>query len=791
MTASLLTVNHLTVELGSAAAPLRVIDDVALELTAGATLALVGESGCGKSLTALALMRLLPPAARIVNGAVRLGDTDLLRLTEAEMRQVRGGRVAMIFQEPQTALNPVLTVGAQIAEALNPPNPPLLKGGLMRPLAKEGLMRPLAKGEFSSSPPFETSSSPFETSSPPFEKGGSGGILPTVGGLANQLPIDKSPQPPFAKGGPDAPFFKGGLESPQPPFFKGGLSHFDRVIALLDAVGIPDPALRYSDYPHQLSGGMKQRVMIALALAGNPQLLIADEPTTALDVTIQAQVLRLLKELQRDTGMALLLITHDLGVVAETAERLAVMYAGQIVETAGVTEFFAAPAHPYSRQLLASLPSAAQRGERLAMIPGRVPPLDTVFVGCRFADRCAEVLEICRTAPPPWRVGADGRGVRCWRVEEVGSEEVGSCQLAVGSTADLSRAGAAPAPTSPLLQLADIQVYFPIQRGLLRRTVAHIKAVDGVTLDLAVGQTLALVGESGCGKTTVGKAIVQLLPTTGGTIRYRIHNTSSQLAPGAPAEFCDLTALKPRQRRPFHKEVQIIFQDPFAAMNPRLLVGDVIGEGLQALGLAPRRAERMRRVAELLELVGLDPSAVNRYPHEFSGGQRQRICIARALAVAPRILICDEPTSALDVSVQAQILNLLKDLQERLGLTYLFITHNLAVVSYLAHTVAVMYLGRIVEQGAVTELLADPRHPYTRALLSAAPVIDPAARRPIIRLEGELPSPRQPPSGCHFHPRCPAATADCASHYPAAQHFGAGRMVRCHHANCAELTTAN
>ncbi len=675
MTAPLLAVKELTVDLGSATAPLRVIDGVTLEVAAGATLALVGESGCGKSLTALALMRLLPPAARIVSGAVRLDDSELLRLTEAEMRQVRGRRMAMIFQEPQTALNPVLTVGAQIAEALR----------------------------------------------------------------------------------------------------ASDLTDFDRVIALLEAVGIPDPALRCTDYPHQLSGGMKQRVMIALALAGKPQLLIADEPTTALDVTIQAQVLQLLKALQRETGMALLLITHDLGVVAETAERLAVMYAGQIVETASVAEFFAAPAHPYSRQLLASLPSAAQRGGRLATIPGRVPPLETQFSGCRFADRCAEVLDICRTQPPRWQVSADGRGVRCWRVEG----EVGSWQLSVAS------AGADSPPTDnrqppTLLQLVDLQVHFPIQRGLFRRTVGHIKAVDGVTLDLLAGQTLALVGESGCGKTTVGKAIVKLLPATGGAMRYRLHTATAP----TPA-MLDLRRATSRQRHLLHQQVQIIFQDPFAAMNPRLLVGDIIGEGLHALGLAPRRAERMRRVAELLELVGLDPSASSRYPHEFSGGQRQRICIARALAVEPRLLICDEPTSALDVSVQAQILNLLKELQERLGLTYLFITHNLAVVEYLAHQVAVMYLGRIVEQGAVAALLADPRHPYTQALLSAAPVIDPTARRPLIRLEGELPSPRQPPSGCHFHPRCPVASAICASSYPAVSQFGDGRLVRCH------LTTDN
>ncbi|MBV5307917.1 ABC transporter ATP-binding protein [Chromatium okenii] len=698
MTAPLLQIEGLTTDIGAATPPLRVIAGVDLTVNAGETLALVGESGCGKSLTALSLMRLLPPAAQIVAGAVRLGGMDLLRLTEAEMRGVRGGQMAMIFQEPQTALNPVLTVGAQIAEALKSPPTPLLQRGASSFLSL-------------------------------WQKGQEG-------------------------------FSKEGLFLP--PLAKGGRGGFEtQVIDLLQAVGIPDPALRLHDYPHQLSGGMKQRVMIALALAGHPQLLIADEPTTALDVTIQAQVLRLLKTLQRDTGMALLLITHDLGVVAETADRLAVMYAGQIIETAPVADFFAAPAHPYSRRLLESLPSAAQREHRLAMIPGRVPPLDTDFTGCRFADRCAEVQEICHTTPPPWRMRNAEHGARCHFVDSAQSAVDGQ-QLGVGSD---SSAISAPAP---LLQLTDLQVHFPIQRGLLRRTVGQIKAVDGVTLALAAGQTLALVGESGCGKTTVGKAILQLLAPTGGTICYGEQ---------------DLSALTQRQLRPLRKEIQIIFQDPFAAMNPRLLVGDVIGEGLLALGIAPRRADRERRVAELLTLVGLDTAAANRYPHEFSGGQRQRICIARALAVEPRILICDEPTSALDVSVQAQILNLLKDLQERLGLAYLFITHNLSVVAYLADAVAVMYLGRIVEQGAVADLLTDPRHPYTRALLSAVPVIDPAQRRTIIRLDGEMPSPRQPPSGCHFHPRCPDAVPDCARAYPEIQRFGAGRQVRCFRAN--------
>jgi peptide/nickel transport system ATP-binding protein len=682
MTETLLQVEGLTTQLGGAMSPACVVDGLSLSLQAGETLALLGESGCGKSMTALSLMRLLPPAGRITAGSVRLGATDLLRLTEAEMRRVRGGRMAMIFQEPQTSLNPVLTVGAQIAEAVR-----------------------LHQGR-----------------------------------LRHQVP--------------------------------------SRVVELLHAVGIPDPEQRVAEYPHQLSGGMKQRVMIAMALAGDPQLLIADEPTTALDVTIQAQVLRLLKDVQSESGLAVLLITHDLGVVAETTERLAVMYAGQIVETAPVAEFFAQPLHPYSRSLLESLPDAGKRGGRLAVIPGRVPPLDALFQGCRFVERCPAAIERCRLEAPEWRAFSEERGVRCHLAEP---DAAGALDRPVFDRA------ATPTPESPdstndpksasdetaqvpLLTMRGLQVHFPIHQGLLRRVVGHVRAVDGLSLDLYAGRTLALVGESGCGKTTAGKGLLQLAPPTGGSVRYRGQ---------------ELIGLSHRRLRPFRKDLQIVFQDPFASMNPRMLVGDIVGEGLQALRIAPKRAERMRRVAELLELVGLDPESANRYPHEFSGGQRQRLCIARALALEPRIIVCDEPTSALDVSVQAQILNLLKDLQERLGLAYLFITHDISVVSYLAHEVAVMYLGRVVEHGLVDEVLDEPRHPYTRALLSAVPVVDPEQRRQVIRLEGDMPSPRHPPSGCHFHPRCPEAIDICRHHYPVETRLGPTRRLCCHRVDVA------
>ncbi|MCU0833905.1 MAG: ABC transporter ATP-binding protein [Chromatiaceae bacterium] len=665
MVSPLLQVSRLTTRLGGEGQPVRVVDGVDLEIRKGETFALLGESGCGKSMLALSLMRLLPPSGRIVGGSVRLGDTDLLALPEGAMRRVRGGRMAMIFQEPQTSLNPVLTVGQQIAEAVR------LHDGTTRRQVRE------------------------------------------------------------------------------------------RVQGLLQAVGIPEPARRVDEYPHQLSGGMKQRVMIAMALAGDPELLIADEPTTALDVTIQAQVLRLLKGLQRETGMAVLLITHDLGVVAETADRLAVMYAGQIVETATSAGFFADPAHPYSRRLMDSLPSPEKRAGRLAVIPGRVPPLDRPFTGCRFADRCHRVMDRCREIEPGWHQPSASQGVRCLLWAEGRPE---SDVPATGAAAGLVRIAAEPSRQPLVLRVDGLQVHFPIHRGVFRRVVGQVRAVDGIDLELYAGRTLALVGESGCGKTTAGKGLLQLIRPTAGVVRY-----------GG----VDLAGLKGRALRRQRKDLQIIFQDPFASMNPRMLVGDIVGEGLQALGLEPNRARRRARVAELLGQVGMSAEAADRYPHEFSGGQRQRICIARALAVEPRVIVCDEPTSALDVSVQAQILNLLKRLQDELGLAYLFITHNISVVSYLAHEVAVMYLGRIVERGTVDEVLDDPKHPYTRALLSAVPVVDKDKRREIIRLEGDMPSPSSPPEGCHFHPRCPEGIAECRQAYPPPTRLSETRSVRC------------
>jgi peptide/nickel transport system ATP-binding protein len=662
-TQPLIRLEDLTVRLGAGERAVRPVDGVSFGIRRGETFALLGESGCGKSMTALAMLRLLPqPAGRIAGGHVYLDGEDLTALPEVEMRRVRGGRIAMIFQEPMTSLNPVLTIGEQIGESLR-----------------------------------------------------------------------------------------------QHHGMRGRTAH-GRVLELLDAVGIPDVKQRQAEYPHQLSGGMKQRVMIAIALAGEPDLLIADEPTTALDVTIQAQVLELLQRLQRDTHMAILLISHDLGVVAGMADRVAVMYAGQLVEEATRNRFYAEARHPYSRRLFESLPDVGKREHALSTIPGFVPRLDREFTGCRFVDRCDRAWDYCRDHIPSWTLDGEQHHVRCHLVDPA----VQAPAARVAERIALRHPESAAAGGT-LLEVRDLVLHFPIQRGVFKRVVGRVHAVDGVSLDIPAGRTLALVGESGCGKTTVGKAILQLLRPTAGSVRF---------------DGIELTRLGGERLRRQRREFQFIFQDPYSSMNPRMRVGDIVEEGMIVQRIGATREERRRRVAELFEQVGLAAEHLQRYPHEFSGGQRQRICIARALAVDPRLVICDEPTSALDVSVQAQILNLLKHLQNRLGLSYLFITHNLSVVAYLADRVAVMYLGRIVEEGPVAEVLEHPLHPYTQALLSVVPRIDSGGGRAVIRLEGELPSPADPPPGCHFHPRCPDAMPVCRESYPEVSSVGEHR-VRC------------
>ncbi|MEK7231894.1 MAG: ABC transporter ATP-binding protein, partial [Pseudomonadota bacterium] len=484
-----------------------------------------------------------------------------------------------------------------------------------------------------------------------------------------------------------------------------------------------------------------------------------------LDVTIQAQILDLLRELQKAAGMSILLITHDLAVVAEMAQRVAVMYAGEIVESASREQFFGNPAHPYSRKLFDSLPGSHRRGEPLAVIRGSVPPLTGEFTGCRFTERCDHAWELCRHVAPPWYEVGEGQGARCHLFASGEQREASGVRREADTEKREASGVRREADTDPLLRVEDLKVHFPIRSGVLQRVSGYVKAVDGVSLAIAAGRTLGLVGESGCGKTTVGKGILRLTEPTGGRVLF------------AGEDLARLTRAELRARR---NQVQIIFQDPYASLNPRMRVAEIIEEGMAALGVGADAAERSRRIDALLLEVGLAPEMKQRYPHEFSGGQRQRIAIARALSVEPRLIICDEPTSALDVSVQAQILNLLKSLQDKMGLAYLFITHNISVVEFLAHEVAVMYLGRIVETGSVDEVLKAPRHPYTRALLSAVPVIDPAARRETIRLKGDLPSPVNPPAGCYFHPRCPQVMAECRGRYPQRTQLTATHAVHCH-----------
>ena len=616
MTAGLLQVDGLKVALDADAGLVKAIDGLSLSIQRGETFALVGESGCGKSMMALALMRLLPDSGRITHGSVVLEGDDVLALPESSMRAVRGGRIGLIFQEPATSLNPVMRVGEQVVEAIEAHTP--LRGAAARAKAIEWLGR----------------------------------------------------------------------------------------------VGIPEPERRIDEYPFRLSGGQKQRVMIALTLASEPDFLIADEPTTALDVTIQAQILDLLRQLQKEQGMGLLLITHDLAVVSGMAHRVALMYAGQIIEVAEAAEFFASPKHPYARLLLRALPDTSKRGDALAAIPGTVPPLWQDFTGCRFAPRCDRAFEACQgTRPELLELGQ--RSVRCLLYRD--GADVAPAHVESNQALRFDAPPAAQTVGEPLLEVQQLSVRFPIRGGLLQRTRGEFTAVDKVSFSIRAGETLALVGESGCGKTTTGKAIVQLL------------RGQATISGQARLDGQDLFGLNGNALRLARRSIQIIFQDPFASLNPRVRVFDILEEGLLALRPELGAAARRKSLEQLLDQVGLRRDALERYPHEFSGGQRQRIAIARALAVRPRLIVCDEPTSALDVSVQAQILNLLRDLQRDTGVAYLFITHNIGVVGYLADHIAVMNRGRIEESGPATTVLRDPRADFTRVLLAAVPRIETSA----------------------------------------------------------------
>ena len=507
-----------------------------------------------------------------------------------------------------------------------------------------------------------------------------------------------------------------------------------RAIELLEQVGIPAAAERFSDYPHQFSGGMRQRAMIAMALSGSPALLIADEPTTALDVTVQAQILELIDGLRVEFGMGVLLITHDLGVVAGIADRVLVMYAGNIVEAGPTEEIMKSPWHRYTLGLLRSIPRLdVPGGGTLISIEGAPPQPGTEITGCAFAPRCERADAKCQTAPPLMEV-APGRWSACWHPatpEEAVRDQDASAAAAAPSRSDAEQ----------ILQADDVSVVFGSKRRFLPGGAAPLVAVNEVSIRLDAGRTIGLVGESGSGKTTLGRAIVQLTEPTGGTV-----------------EICgrELTGLSQRQLRPLRRDFQVVFQDPQSSLNPRHRIGRILSEPLVLNGIVASEPERAQRVDELLELVGLSPRMVGRLPHELSGGQRQRVGIARALSVSPKLIVLDESVSALDVSVQAQILSLLERIQSELNIAYLFIAHDLAVVRHIADDLAVMYLGRIVERGPSEQIYRAPRHPYTAALLSAVPVPDPAVERERERivLHGDPPSPANPPQGCPFHTRC-------------------------------------
>ncbi|HWK14038.1 MAG TPA: ABC transporter ATP-binding protein [Rhizobiaceae bacterium] len=654
----LLSVDNLTVEFHSSRGHVRAVDDVSWAVAPGEIVAIVGESGCGKSATAMALMRLLPrPAGRVTGGTVTFDGKDLMALSPDEMRQLRGRDIGMVFQEPMTSLNPALTIGDQITEPL--------------------------------------------------------------------------------------------------------FSHFNmstqearaRALELLALVGIGDGERRLSQYPHHLSGGMRQRVLIAMALACDPKLIIADEPTTALDVTIQAQILELMRDLVQRLGISLVIITHNLGIVARYVDRVHVMYAGRIVESGPVEVIFAAPKHPYTFGLISSVPNLrGGRVEKLSTIEGLPPDMSRLPSGCRFAPRCCERIARCDTESQLALVGEE-HSARCWRADEPRVAEAGAASLVV-------RAADPALPEE--LAVDTLRKHFALGGGQVA------KAVENVSFAVPRGQTLGLVGESGCGKSTIGRMVLQLEEPSAGSIVF---------------EGRTIAGNRVKPDRSLWKNIQVVFQDPFSSLNPRMTVRQIIAEPIRVHNILPRggRDAVEARVQELLALTGLLPVMADRFPHQLSGGQRQRVGIARALAHEPDFIVLDEPVSALDVSIQGQIINLLDELQTRLGLGYLFIAHDLAVVRHLSHRVAVMYLGRIMEMGDCDALFDAPLHPYTRALLDAVPVPDPAVERlrePNV-IKGELPSPLSPPSGCVFRTRCPMAIAECAATVPPLEEKQPGKFAAC------------
>ncbi|WP_219817001.1 ABC transporter ATP-binding protein [Arthrobacter sp. GMC3] len=721
---ALLEIRNLTTDIRLSKSVVHALDNVNLHVDAGECLGLVGESGSGKTMTAMSIERLLPPGGHITKGEILFDGEDLVQLSEQRLREIRGGDIGMIFQDPMTSLNPVVTIGEQVAEPL------ILHSGMSKSAAMK------------------------------------------------------------------------------------------QVVEMFGLVGIPNPTQRIKDFPHQLSGGQRQRVMIAMALICQPKLLIADEPTTALDVTVQKQILELVARLRAEFHMAMILVTHDLGVIAGSADRVVVMYAGKVAEMADVHTLFASPKHRYTDALFEALPErVAGTGERLYSIPGLPPDLTEPPPACRFAPRCRFAVATCRAEVPPMTAIATPYGVQeyaCFvprttplnmpeprdlrttipelaRVEaadlEAGMDlslvtddaeprvalplasapaEKEAPPITVGTPSD-ARSWVAPTTFIPddgvpLLQVKDAVKDFPVTAGaILRRHVGDISAVSEVSVAIPRGKTLGLVGESGCGKTTLGRLVVGLDTPTSGSILFRGKRIS---------------ALRGKEAKEGRRNVQFMFQDSYASLDPRMRVRSILREPLDIQRVGTRE-DRNERVDELLAAVGLPARAAERYPHEFSGGQRQRIGLARALALQPGLIVADEPVSALDVSIQAQVLNLMKELQRDRELTYLFISHDLSVVRYLSDIIAVMYLGKMVEIGPAATVYSHPQHHYTRGLIDTIPIPDPVVERAKAKLgvRGELPSAMNPPSGCRFRTRCPMAQEICAKVVPPLQPGGGSVQV--------------
>ena len=674
--APILDIRGLSAEFDTAGGPVRVLDRVSFSIGPGETLGVVGESGSGKSLTALAVMRLLPETCAVTGGDIVFRGRNVLAMSKREMRTMRGGDLAMIFQDPMTSLNPVLRIARQITETMT----------AHHTYSRQSATR--------------------------------------------------------------------------------------RATDLLGSMGVNAPERALKSFPHQFSGGMRQRVTLAIGFANDPGLLIADEPTTALDVTIQAQILNLLRGLNTRHGTAIMLISHDLGAIAAICRRVVVMYAGEVVEEGLAEDLLARPSHPYTWALMNAVPrldDPVSGDKRLTVIEGLPPDPSAWPSGCRFAARCPFRIAKCDEHPDLLAV-AQGRLSRCWVTQ--GGQELPPRRPVVRAEATPSVALPVEPPprtaAASLLEVRGLVKHFPLGSGFLSKPVM-VHAVDGIDLAVARGETLGLVGESGCGKSTLARLISRIHTPDSGQIIFD----------GADIAFAKLAALRPLRRR-----MQMVFQDPYASLNPRMSVGSTLAEPIDFHHLTSSPTETRQRVDEILGLVGLPASAAAKYPHEFSGGQRQRISIARALAVSPDLIVADEPVSALDVNIQAQILNLLIDLQQRLSLTYLFIAHDLAVVRHISDRIAVLYLGRVMEIASAADLFVAPLHPYTVALISAVPIpnvtVERSRRR--ILLRGDPPSPIDPPSGCRFRTRCPIARERCAIEVPPLAEHRPGHLAACHFA---------